>query len=80
MSFQGELQRFMRFLLTCESGKEISSLNDIDVPPWWSSDAPFDDELLEKTSKKGVSLILLQLELPNSNLWFPFHARCGAQC
>lgn len=49
-----ELQRFLLFLLKCECGRTINSLSDLDPPPWWPSEVAFEDELLEKSSKKGM--------------------------
>ncbi len=50
----GELQRFFHFLLKCECGRAINALSDIDSPSWWPNDIAFEDDLLQKTSKKGV--------------------------
>ena len=50
-----ELQSFLLFLLKCEYGRPISSLNEIDQPPWWPAEVTFEEDLLQKTTKKGVS-------------------------
>ena len=50
-----ELQNFLLFLLKCEYGRPISSLNEIDQPPWWPAEVTFEEDLLQKTTKKGVS-------------------------
>jgi hypothetical protein len=56
--FQSELQHFLLFLLKCECGREITTLSDIDPPTWWPiDDVAFEDELLQKSAKKGVSRI-----------------------
>ena len=53
--FQNQLQGFLLFLLKCECGRTINSLNDIEPPGWWPSEVSFVDDLLEKSTKKGVS-------------------------
>ena len=54
--FQMELQGFFLFLLKCECGRPIQGLTDIDQPSWWPSEVIFEDDLLKKTSKKGVKI------------------------
>lgn len=54
--FQMELQGFFLFLLKCECGRPIQGLTDIDQPSWWPSEVIFEDDLLKKTSKKGVNI------------------------
>lgn len=54
--FQMELQGFFLFLLKCECGRPIQGLTDIDQPSWWPSEVVFEDDLLKKTSKKGVKI------------------------
>lgn len=49
-----ELQGFFLFLLKCECGRPIQGLTDIDQPSWWPSEVIFEDDLLKKTSKKGM--------------------------
>lgn len=49
-----ELQSFLLFLLKCECGRPISGLKDIDQPSWWPSEVAFEDDLLQKASKKGM--------------------------
>ena len=53
--FQYELQGFLLFLLKCECGRTIESLNDVEPPVWWPSEIAFVDDLLQKNTKKGVS-------------------------
>jgi len=49
-----ELQGFFLFLLKCECGRPIQGLTDIDQPSWWPSEVSFENDLLKKTSKKGM--------------------------
>lgn len=49
-----ELQYFLLFLLKCDCGRDVTALSDVDCPAWWPSEVPFDDDLLQKTSKKGL--------------------------
>ena len=56
-----ELQGFVLFLLKCECGRPIQGLADIDQPIWWPSDVAFEDDLLKKASKKGVTLLKLTI-------------------
>jgi len=49
-----ELQRFLLFLLKCECGRTINSLSELDPPGWWPSEIAFEDDLLEKSTKKGM--------------------------
>ena len=52
-----ELQGFVLFLLKCECGRPIQGLADLDQPIWWPSDVAFEDDLLKKASKKGVTFL-----------------------
>ena len=56
-----ELQGFVLFLLKCECGRPIQGLADLDQPIWWPSDVAFEDDLLKKASKKGVTLLKLTI-------------------
>jgi hypothetical protein len=52
--FQLQLQNFLLFLLKCERGQEVGSLSGLKAPEWWPEDILFHDEILQKSSKKGV--------------------------
>ena len=61
-----ELQGFVLFLLKCECGRPIQGLADIDQPIWWPSDVAFEDDLLKKASKKGVTFMKHIITCPDT--------------
>ena len=54
VSFQRHLQHFLIFMLKCERGCNIVSLESTSKPTWWPSDIPYTDSILKFQSKKGV--------------------------
>ena len=62
-----ELQGFFLFLLKCECGRPIQGLTDIDQPSWWPSEVSFENDLLKKTSKKGVKFSDYKVKMSSSD-------------
>ena len=56
--FQDELKRFLLFIRKCELNKSDmpNSLGET-KPQWWPNDVIFEDDILLKTSNRGVSKI-----------------------
>ena len=62
-----ELEEFFLYLLSCECGRPIQNLTDIDQPSWWPSEVTFKENLLEILSEEEVKLVMHLDNKVNSN-------------
>ena len=60
------------FVLKCEHGyQNTPSTLGTEKPQWWPDDIDFDDEILRRTTKKGVINFLMNItDLSNGILYF----------